>query len=189
MDKKSKIFFALFGLLIVASVAVTFWRYMVKKDFVIENQVDCDPTTDKCFIWKCDPASDVDGEKCTGDADKDTWYYQIARRNASHIPLCDPDKDDSCKPMDCDPATEKDCSVTFCDDTNKKEQGVECNNPAQYNIDNPPAADSADSSDGATCAEGDTTCASQDTGADSSAPADAATPDSGTADTSTDSGN
>lgn len=180
MDKKSppeadqpragKIFFIIFGLLIAASVAVTYWRIMVKKDYVVEAQTDCDPTADKCFIWECDPASTVEGEACTGDAEKDTWYYQIARRNAAKIPLCDPDKDENCDPWTCDPATEKDCSTTFCDETNKVEQGVECNDPVQYNIDNPPAE------------EGDTTCAPDDTECvpDENASPDSAGEDGGT---------
>jgi len=146
MDRKSKIFFIVLGLLIAGSVAVTYWRIMVKKDYVIESQVDCDPTVDKCFIWECDPASDVEGEKCTGDPDNDIWYYQIARRNASRIPLCDPDKDDNCKPMECDPATEKDCSVTFCDEITKVAQKVECSDPVKYNEENPPEADASDAS-------------------------------------------
>lgn len=146
MDKKSKIFFIVLGILIVASVTVTYWRIMVKRDYVVEAQTDCDPTVDKCFIWKCDPASTVEGEACTGDPDKDTWYFQVARRNAAKIPLCDPDKDDSCKPWDCDPALEKDCSVTFCtEDQLKAQSAAACSDPVQYNIDNPPAAD--DSSD------------------------------------------
>lgn len=155
MDKKSKIFFVIFGLLIVGSVAFTFYKIMIKKDYVIEGQTDCDPTVEKCFIWECDPASSVEGEKCTGDADKDTWYYQIARRNTSRIPLCDPDKDENCDRWTCEPG-EKDCSITFCDDQTKTEQKVECSDPVQYNIDNPPVDESEN------CAEGDETCANQD---------------------------
>ena len=75
LDRKSKILFIVIGLLIVGSVAVTFWRYMIKKDYIVQAQTDCDPTTENCFIWKCDPNSTVEGEACTGDAEKDIWYF------------------------------------------------------------------------------------------------------------------
>ncbi len=154
MDKKTKIFFVIFACLIVGSVAFTFYKIEIKKDYIMEGQIDCDPTAEKCFIWKCDPASNVEGEKCTGDKEKDVWYYQIAKRNASHIPLCDPDKDETCDPWTCGEG-EKDCSNTFCDDQNKVEQEVECSDPVQYNIDNPPAEEAV------MCEEGDETCANR----------------------------
>jgi hypothetical protein len=152
MDKKSKIFLAVFFFLIIASIGVTFWRIMLKKDYVIQAQTDCDPTIDKCFIWQCDPESTVEGETCTGDPETDIWYYQIAKRNASKIPLCDPNTDENCDPWTCEEG-EKDCSVTFCDETTKVEQGVECNDPVQYNIDNPAEEESA-----IDCEEGDEEC-------------------------------
>jgi hypothetical protein len=150
MDKKSKILLTVFFLLIIVSVGATFWRIYIKKDYVIQNQIDCDPTINKCFIWECDPASTVEGEACTGDPETDIWYYQIAERNANMIPNCDPN-DENCDPWTYEEG-EKDCSMTFCDETNKKEQKVECNDPIQYNIDNP-----VEESD-TTCAEGDEEC-------------------------------
>lgn len=158
MDKKSKIFFIVFGLLIAISVAVTYWRIMVKRDYVIESQVDCDPYTEACFVWECNPASKVEGEACTGTED-DIWYYKIARRNAGRIPLCDPNTDENCQPMLCEPG-ETDCSETLCDETNKIEQGVECNDPVKYTEENPMEEEGAVDlpADEAECAEGDTEC-------------------------------
>ncbi|HRY82871.1 MAG TPA: hypothetical protein P5232_04215 [Candidatus Moranbacteria bacterium] len=155
MDKKSKIFFAVLFLLIAGSVALTYWRIMIKKDYVVEAQTDCDPETQKCFIWECDPASTVEGEACTGDEENDIWYYQIARRNASLIPLCDPDKDENCLPMDCDPSTENDCEIIFCNDENKIEQEVECNDPEEYLKNNPAEEDEDLSEEDETGDEGD----------------------------------
>jgi len=149
MDKKSKIFLAVFFFLIIASVGVTYWRIVVKKDYVVQAQIDCDPTIENCFIWQCDPESTVEGEACIGDPESDIWYYKIAKRNASVIPLCD-SNDENCAPFECADG-EKDCSVALCDETNKAEQGVECNDPVQYNIDNPAEEESA-------CAEDDEKC-------------------------------
>lgn len=152
MDKKSKIFLVVFFLLIVGSVGATYWRIFVKKNYIIENQVDCDPYVDACFIWECDPESTVEGEACTGDEEADIWYYQIARRKAFNIPLCDPEKDDTCDPWTC-AEDEKDCETIFCSDDNKGEQEAECNDPVQYSIDNP-----EEDSEAVECEEGDESC-------------------------------
>lgn len=165
MDRKSKIFFIVLGLLIAVSVGVTYWRIMVKKDYIVEGQADCDPTVDKCFVWKCDPKSDVEGEKCTGDPESDIWYFQVARRNAAKIPLCDPDKDENCAPWTCG-ENEKDCSVAFCtEDQLEAQYAAECSDPVQYNIDNPPEAETA-------CEEGDEACASAEGSAEEAEPAE-----------------
>jgi len=124
MDKKSKIFFIVFGLLIVASVAVTYWRIVIKKDYIIEAQAPCDPATEKCFVWHCDPESDVDGEKCTGNVEEDVNNYKIVKRNASRIPLCDP-ADENCQALVCG-KNEPECEYTYCDEETKVEQEVEC---------------------------------------------------------------
>ena len=153
MDKKSKVFLWVFFLLIVTSVGVTYWRIMVKRDYVIENQVDCDPYEKACFVWECDPASTVEGEACTGDAETDVWYYAVAKRSAANIPMCDPEVDENCDPWTCGEG-EKDCSETLCDETTKVEQEAECNDPAQYTIDNPVEEEEAATE----CEEGDEEC-------------------------------
>ncbi len=144
MDKKSKILIWIVVILIIGSVGATYWRIFVKKDYIISNEVDCDPYSEKCFIWECDPASTVEGEACTGDAETDIWYYKIAQRKASNIPLCNPDEDENCTPFVCDEG-EKDCSETLCDEKTKVEQKAECNDPVQFAIDNPVEEESADS--------------------------------------------
>jgi hypothetical protein len=135
--RAEKILIWVFVVLIAASVGVTYWRIMLKRDYVISSQVECDPTMEKCFVWECDPASTVDGEKCTGDAETDIWYYKLAERNASKIPLCDPAKDETCLPFVCEEG-EKDCSETLCDEETKIDQGVECSDPVEYLKANPP---------------------------------------------------
>lgn len=153
MDKKSRVLLWVFALLIVASVGVTFWRIMIKKDYVIEAQVDCDPYENECFVWECDPASTVEGEACTGDAESDTWYFNVVRRNASKIPLCDPETDESCDPWTCG-ENEKDCEAVFCDETNMEEQyATACVDPIQFAIDNP-----VEDEEVIECEEGDEEC-------------------------------
>jgi hypothetical protein len=151
LDWKSKILFAFVGILIIGSVAATYWRIVVKRDYIIQAQIDCDPETENCFVWKCDPSSTVEGEACTGDPENDVWYYKILRRNANNIPLCDPDKDENCTAYVCD-SDEKDCSEELCIAKENVPEGEVCNDPVQYNIDNPPEEGSDE------CAPGDQEC-------------------------------
>lgn len=171
LDRKSKILFIVIAILIAGSVAVTFWRYMIKRDYIVQAQADCDPTTEKCFVWTCDPNATDSSEKCTGNPDNDTWYYKNVRRNAKNIPLCDPNSED-CTALVCDPG-EKDCSEELCTAENVPE-GEKCNDPVQYNIDNPPEEDSEECApdddeclsaqdEAVECEEGDEECAAEDT--------------------------
>ncbi len=152
MDKKSKILIIALGILIAGSVAATYWRIMIKKDYVIEAQTDCDPYLEKCFIWECDPESNEEGEACTGNSKEDIWYFQVARRSAANIPLCDPETDESCDPWTC-PEGEADCDTEFCTPENMESQYASaCNEPAQYAAENPPEDETAE------CEEGDVEC-------------------------------
>lgn len=166
MEKKSKILLWVLALLIIASVGVTYWRIMIKKDYVIESQIDCDPTEKACFVWECDPASTVEGEACTDNPDDNTWYYAIAKRKAANIPLCDVNTDENCDPWTCAEG-EKDCSETLCNESNMEEQSAAaCSDPVQYAIDNP-AEEESECEDGdeeclaaeeSACEEGDEEC-------------------------------
>jgi hypothetical protein len=157
VDRKSKILFSLLGILIIVSAGLAYYRYIVKKDYIIEAQIDCDPETENCFIWKCDPTSLTEGEECTGVPDNDIWYYKIFRRNAQNIPLCDP-KDENCTVHVCSEG-EKDCADVLCTPQNVK-KGEECNDPVKYLEENPPADEnSTDSeSEADSCAPDDQEC-------------------------------
>ncbi|NTU66988.1 MAG: hypothetical protein HGB08_03630 [Candidatus Moranbacteria bacterium] len=162
MDTKSKIFFLAFILILEGSIFSAYYRFVIAKDYIVENQEDCDPTIDRCFIWECDPNAKDPSEQCTGDPDNDTWYYKLSFRNASKVPLCDPDNDENCTPMVCEPG-EKDCYDVFCsDEANKKyEQEATCNDPVEYVKNNPEEEEDADSEEGAEseeCAPDDQEC-------------------------------
>lgn len=149
LDRKSKILFIFLGILIIGSVAVTYWRYMVKRDYIVQAQIDCDPEIENCFIWQCDPMSLEEGEKCTGVPDNDIWYFKIFNRNAKNIPDCDP-KDENCLAYVCGEG-ENGCSEELCDPENSAE-GEECSTPEQYLLENPPVEE------GEECAEDDEAC-------------------------------
>ncbi|MDD3487719.1 MAG: hypothetical protein PHF35_05120 [Candidatus Moranbacteria bacterium] len=151
IDRKSKVLFVFLGILIIGSIAGTYWKIVVKRDYMIQAQIDCDPAEEKCFVWECDPNSTEEGEACTGDPESDIWYYKILNRNAKNIPLCDPDTDENCTAYECNPG-EKDCSEEFCDEENVPD-GESCNDPEQYLIENPQEE----------CAEDDKECLGEET--------------------------
>lgn len=155
MDIKTKIFWWVLGLLIVGSFGATFYRYMIKKDYIVQAQVDCDPYSEACFVWNCDPGSEIEGEACTGDPEIDTWYYKIINKNASQISSCDAN-DESCDALVC-AQNEPDCEFVFCNLENKEENGSEiCINPEEYTLANPVEEEEI------VCEEGDEECASDD---------------------------
>jgi hypothetical protein len=78
--QKNKIFFIVFFLLLFGVVTFTFCRYFIAKDYYIQAQADCDPESEKCFIWECDPEATDEGEKCTGNPEEDIWYYKIVKK-------------------------------------------------------------------------------------------------------------
>jgi len=150
MDKKSKIFFWAIGFLIIVSIGVTYWRIMIKKDYIIEAEVDCDPSIGACFIWECDPNSTEEGEACTGDPEEDIWYYSLAHRKAVNIPMCNPETEEDCDPFDCAEG-EGDCEIITCNEENAVKYEVECSDPQIYNAEHP--------ADEEECEEGDEECA------------------------------
>lgn len=141
-----KILMWLMAALILGSVGVTFWRIVIKKDYIIESQTDCDPTIEKCFIYTCDPQTET---TCTGNPDDDIWYYQKVRRNANKIPVCD-SGDENCQEFVCDEG-EKECNVSFCTEETKSEEDV-CSDPVQYNLENQEEEEIIE------CEEGDEEC-------------------------------
>lgn len=78
MDKKSKIIISLFFGIAVVSVILTYYKIMIKKDYLISAETGCDPETDKCFARTCDPKID---ETCSGDPNERVFYYKIVNKN------------------------------------------------------------------------------------------------------------
>lgn len=130
MNRKSKVFFLVFFSIIIGSMATTYYRYMVVRDYIVQAEAECDPYTETCFIYVCDPSAD---EECTGDPVEDTSYYKIIQRNAKNIPMCDPAAEE-CDALVC-PAGEADCEMMMCDPTQELE-GT-CSDPIAYTDEHP----------------------------------------------------
>jgi hypothetical protein len=130
-----KSFLFLFLLLVIGSVLGTYYRTMIKKDYPVIVQTECDPYTEKCFVHICDPSPEVDGGVCTGDSFKDTWFTKNITRKASNIPLCDPN-DNNCLALICQ-ENESDCEYELCNENNVP-NGDSCNDTEEYIRNGPP---------------------------------------------------
>lgn len=134
MDTKSKILFWTLLVLVVLSVSASYYKFVVLQDYLVEAEVDCDPSLESCFIWVCDP--EIDGEEyCTGNPEEDTWYYKFAYRNAMNVINCDIE-DEECLPFACPEEGEDQCEEVFCDADTLLEYGFEegavCTNPIDF---------------------------------------------------------
>lgn len=127
MDKKSKIFFISFALLIVASVFFSYYRFFISKNYDIVIEGECDPLTQSCFQYTCDPAT----EECTGNPLEDTSYYSKIYRKAFSVPMCDPNLDEQCAEQVLCHEGEASCKEVFCSQ-DTAEDGEECSDAEAY---------------------------------------------------------
>lgn len=125
----SKALFLIFIAALIFSVGLTFFKFFILRDYTIQSQVECDPYTEVCFTYHCDPTA----EECSGDSVADTSYYKLLDRNAKNIPLCNP-AEESCASLAC-PEGEVGCVITFCDVS--VDETAECTNPEEYSAENP----------------------------------------------------
>ncbi len=125
MDKKSRIFFIIFFSVIALAIGMAYCKYFIIRDYYIQAEADCDPETENCFVYVCDPESD---EECPEAEDERTSYYKLISKKAYLIPSCDPN-DEECNALECLPG--QDCKEILCDETNVPE-GEECNDPEKY---------------------------------------------------------
>lgn len=125
MDKKSKIFFSVFFSIAFIVTAISFFKFYILKDYYIKSETACDPATEKCFIYECDPAVDTG---CSENAAERISYYKLIEKKASALPLCDPN-DTGCPALTCQAG--EDCKETLCDETTIV-AGEQCSDPAEY---------------------------------------------------------
>lgn len=116
MDKKSKILMWIFVGALIISVGVTYYRYVVKRDYIIFAHAPCDQTIESCFYTPCE-------EGDTECVPADVEYYKKINKKAFNIELCDSENPE-CQPLVCQP-NEKDCEITSCSEDNI-EEGEAC---------------------------------------------------------------
>lgn len=126
MERKSKILLGAFVLLLVWSIGMSYYRYMVIHDYIIKIEAYCDPSAEVCFVRSCDTEDET--AECTGNPEEDTAYYKIVTRNAQYMPACDPMNADC--PVSVCREDEEGCSVEQCDVAADPE--AVCSNPEEY---------------------------------------------------------
>lgn len=125
MDRKSKILLLVFIILIIASVVVTYYKIMVKRDYQILAQISCDPAAESCFTHECDS----EYEECSENPEENISYYKLINKNAANISICDSNKGEECAELTCEEG-EPNCEITLCSE--ETEEDDSCSNPEEY---------------------------------------------------------
>lgn len=108
----NKIFYTVLVLLIVVSVATTFYKIVILKDYQIVAEVSCDQTIEKCFQYTDEESGEVS-------------YYKLISKKASDIVACEAteEKLGCTEELSCVDG-EENCSYTYCDPENLAEGEV-----------------------------------------------------------------
>ena len=99
--KKSRPFKIVVVLVFLAVLGFSYYNFFIKNDFLVTKQVECDPTTEACFVSDCE-AND-------SECDTETTYKKIEA--PSKYAGSDYEKftceagDPNCKVITCSPET------------------------------------------------------------------------------------
>ena len=115
--KKQSIVRVAFVLLVFASLFFVIKRVYIDRDFILSQEILCDPSVESCFTRLCE-------EEC--DAEKE--YYKLQSVSARYVSTCDPHIED-CPEINCSEIPT--CQTIFCDETTV-DDGEWCTNPEIY---------------------------------------------------------
>lgn len=119
-NKENKMLLILLSIFVIAVFAYTYNRFYIQKDYIVEQHVSCDPETENCFVWQCDPAV----EECSENEEENVDYYKLIEKHAASIPEC---SGEDCEELTCE-VGEEDCVITLCTPADAELEGVECSN-------------------------------------------------------------
>jgi hypothetical protein len=115
---KNKIFWVVLILMIVYAVVATYIRVFVQMDYLMKNEVSCDPASESCFVYTaedaCAESTDPDCLSSTED-----WIYKYIYKKAANIPFCEynPELGESCPELMCEPGEPEDeCYYEYCEE-------------------------------------------------------------------------
>lgn len=113
-SRRSRWFFILFFGAILLSVAATFYRTFIARDYLILMETVCDPSASVCFARDiCDTEEGICVE---GSVPVETVYYKLVERKAFAFPeVCATGslEAEECIDLSCRP-DEAECSETLC---------------------------------------------------------------------------
>jgi len=88
--------------LLVLAVGAVYVRFYVQQDYVVQYEIDCNPTRHSCFVG-------CETEDCS-----EVYYFAYIYRNAANIKsLCGPDITDCEAAASCS-AVERNCRTEYC---------------------------------------------------------------------------
>lgn len=128
MDKKTKIFFIVFFVVVFIAIAISGYRFFVLKDYYIISKLSCDPVSESCFMESCDPSED---DACPVNEDERISYYKLMKKKAYNIPFCSQNNVD-CPPLSCE--NDASCQLIFCDQKNEDCSNLKLNSVTNINL-------------------------------------------------------
>ena len=115
---KNRIFWLIFVGLILYAVVATYLRVYINKDYLISNEVSCDPAVESCFVYSSEDAC-AESEDSNCLAETEPWIYKIIYKKAANIPFCeyDPELGEECPELACDAGEpEEECYYELCEE-------------------------------------------------------------------------
>jgi hypothetical protein len=116
--KKNIIFWVVFISIIIVAVALTYVRVFINKDYLVVDEVSCDPATEDCFVYTAeDLCAESEVENCTEETRDE--YYKIIYKKAANVPFCeyDPELGESCPELTCEVGeSEEECYYEMCEE-------------------------------------------------------------------------
>ena len=117
VDTKSKLLIAAFFVIVVAATVLKYDTFVIRHDYLVYDQVACDPTEESCFAYECEE----------GDEECDDTPFKKVEKNVRNTALCPNYLEGTCEPLSCGP-DEDDCTeTTFTEDA--LEEGELCIGP------------------------------------------------------------
>jgi hypothetical protein len=88
---------------IIVLIFISYFRFVVYRDYIVEYERECNPATEDCFIG------------CEDDACTEEYYYSLMTKYASDLySECGADITDCEEAQICLP-DDRECSITYCD--------------------------------------------------------------------------
>lgn len=125
---KSSVLVVSFSLAVALAIWVSYDRYVIQEDYLVQTRVECDPALNRCFTSVCDPSI---GEMCeAAETEGKFFYYAVALRNARSLRECGLNTP-GCASRPCQEGETAECEMHFCTDTDF-EAGAECTSPETF---------------------------------------------------------
>jgi hypothetical protein len=125
---KNTIFWGILILMIVYAITATYMRVFVKMDYLMMNEVSCDPASESCFVYTAEEACEESEDQATCLEETELWIYKIIYKKAANIPACEynPELGESCPELTCvEGESEEECYYKYCEEGCAESEVVE----------------------------------------------------------------